>query len=161
MEHGVLTIIEGGAVGADTFAGEWTCIQRSCQLVTEYANWENMADPPDRSAIRRCSTITRPNLVVAFPGGRGTADMVLKARRAGIEVIQIPVTAGTIQHMTPDRCNSPGFPPSKNELPRKRKPNFCGVKAPLRLAGVWGRADCTIACEPDEFVSKGPGRRGA
>ena len=90
MEHGVLTIIEGGAVGADTFAGEWTCIQRSCQLVTEYANWENMADPPDRSAIRRCSTITRPNLVVAFPGGRGTADMVLKARRAGIEVIQIP-----------------------------------------------------------------------
>ena len=67
MEHGVLTIIEGGAVGADTFAGEWTCIQRSCQLVTEYANWENMADPPDRSAIRRCSTITRPNLVVAFP----------------------------------------------------------------------------------------------
>jgi hypothetical protein len=89
IEHEVLTIIEGGAVGADTFAGERTRMQWSCQLVTEHANWENMADPPDRSAIRRCSMITRPNLVVAFPGGRGT-DKVLKARSAGIEVIQVP-----------------------------------------------------------------------
>ena len=39
-EHGALTIIEGGAVGADTFAGEWTCMQRSCQLVTEHAKSE-------------------------------------------------------------------------------------------------------------------------
>ena len=29
----------------------------------------------------------RPDLVVAFPGGRGTADMVGRARSAGIEVI--------------------------------------------------------------------------
>ena len=27
----------------------------------------------------------RPHLVVAFPGGRGTADMVRRARAAGIE----------------------------------------------------------------------------
>ena len=76
-EHGALTIIEGGAVGADTFAGEWTCMQRSCQLVTEHANQKLIDDH-------------KPNLVVAFPGGRGTADMVLKARSAGIEVIEVP-----------------------------------------------------------------------
>ena len=31
----------------------------------------------------------QPDLVVAFPGGRGTADMVGRARSAGIEVIDL------------------------------------------------------------------------
>jgi len=30
----------------------------------------------------------RPDLVVAFPGGNGTNDMVKKAKAAGIEVIE-------------------------------------------------------------------------
>ncbi len=31
----------------------------------------------------------RPDLVIAFPGGRGTADMVSRARKAGIEVREV------------------------------------------------------------------------
>lgn len=31
----------------------------------------------------------RPDLVVAFPGGRGTEDMVTKAERAGIRVLRV------------------------------------------------------------------------
>ena len=31
----------------------------------------------------------QPDLVVAFPGGRGTADMVKKARAAGVEVMEV------------------------------------------------------------------------
>jgi len=30
-----------------------------------------------------------PDLVIAFPGGRGTADMVRQARIAGVKVIEI------------------------------------------------------------------------
>ncbi len=30
-----------------------------------------------------------PDLVIAFPGGKGTADMVRKARAAGVEVIEV------------------------------------------------------------------------
>lgn len=30
----------------------------------------------------------KPDLVVAFPGGAGTADMVSRARRAGIDVLE-------------------------------------------------------------------------
>jgi hypothetical protein len=52
-------------------------MQRSCRLVTEHANQMMIDDH-------------KPNLVVAFPGGRGTAYMVLKARSAGIEVIEVP-----------------------------------------------------------------------
>jgi hypothetical protein len=29
-----------------------------------------------------------PELVIAFPGGRGTADMVERAKAAGVEVIE-------------------------------------------------------------------------
>jgi hypothetical protein len=28
----------------------------------------------------------KPDLVIAFPGGRGTADMVARARKAGVPV---------------------------------------------------------------------------
>ena len=31
----------------------------------------------------------RPDLVIAFPGGRGTADLVARARRAGVEVMEV------------------------------------------------------------------------
>jgi ABC-type branched-subunit amino acid transport system substrate-binding protein len=31
----------------------------------------------------------KPDAVVAFPGGRGTADMVRQARAAGIEVREV------------------------------------------------------------------------
>jgi hypothetical protein len=32
-----------------------------------------------------------PDLVVAFPGGRGTADMVRRAKAAGCEVLEVTV----------------------------------------------------------------------
>lgn len=32
---------------------------------------------------------TKPDIVVAFPGGTGTADAVRRARSAGIEVLEI------------------------------------------------------------------------
>lgn len=31
----------------------------------------------------------QPDLVVAFPGGRGTADMVRRARAAGVETVAL------------------------------------------------------------------------
>jgi ABC-type sugar transport system substrate-binding protein len=31
----------------------------------------------------------KPDIVVAFPGGTGTADMVRRARKAGVVVIEV------------------------------------------------------------------------
>jgi UDP-N-acetylmuramoylalanine-D-glutamate ligase len=31
----------------------------------------------------------RPDMVVAFPGGRGTANMIALAKSAGVEVIEV------------------------------------------------------------------------
>ncbi len=45
----------------------------------------------------------RPDLVVAFPGGRGTADMVRRAKRAGVEVIEVDYYGGSDAETTHDR----------------------------------------------------------
>ena len=36
----------------------------------------------------------KPDIVVAFPGGRGTADMVKRAEDAGVRVIRVPSEKG-------------------------------------------------------------------
>ena len=82
---GYLVIIQGGAKGADQFARQWAWRNRS-ECITEAADWE--AHGKAAGPIRNQAMIDKhkPLLVMAFPGGRGTADMVARARKAGIEV---------------------------------------------------------------------------
>lgn len=83
--HTIDTVIHGAARGADTMAGEfakWAGIP-----VEAYpADWK--ADGKAAGPIRNARMLAegRPDLVVAFEGGRGTADMVAKAKKAGVPV---------------------------------------------------------------------------
>lgn len=54
------------------------------------ANWmgEGKAAGPKRN--QRMLEIGKPDVVLAFPGGRGTADMVRRAKAAGVRVIEVP-----------------------------------------------------------------------
>ena len=81
-------IIEGGARGADMLAAEWAH-HTATRLLTFPALWndEGRAAGPKRN--QRMLDEGRPDIVLACPGGRGTADMVSRARRAGV----------TIQHL--------------------------------------------------------------
>lgn len=92
---GVSFVIEGGASGADTLAWEWA--RRN--LTDDKAPWSDRWmrfdarwDRDGRAAgpIRNQRMIDegKPDAVVAFPGGRGTADMIRRAKRAGIPVHQ-------------------------------------------------------------------------
>lgn len=90
-ERHIAVVIHGAAEGADGCADEWA-FQRRVQRSTWPAPW-----PPhgtDRSAGPRRNAAMllhmKPDLVIAFPGGRGTADMVAKARAAGVEVREVP-----------------------------------------------------------------------
>lgn len=78
-------IIEGGATGADAFAQAWA-IHRCKTLSTVQADWKRHGKRA--GSIRNQEMIDRfhPDLVIAFPGGRGTADMIRRAKKAGIEV---------------------------------------------------------------------------
>lgn len=82
------TIIEGGAPGADKLAGEWALL-KGIDLEVYKADWEKHGKAA--GPIRNIKMLKdgEPDLVIAFPGGSGTAHMVGISKDAGIEVIEI------------------------------------------------------------------------
>lgn len=81
-------IIHGGASGADKLAGEWAeCFGVPFRIFPAQWDRDGKAAGPIRN--QRMIDEGKPDIVVAFPGGRGTADMIAKARKAGIEVIEV------------------------------------------------------------------------
>ena len=82
-----MILINGGATGADTLATDWARSRGVTHM--EYpANWKKYgkAAGPIRNNMMIDSGI---DLLVAFPGGRGTEDMVRKCKAKGIQVIRI------------------------------------------------------------------------
>lgn len=86
-------IIHGAASGADSHAAKWAKSTGIPDLPFK-ANWyPNGFGKLDKSAgPRRNQQMInegKPDLVVAFTGGNGTADMLAKARAAGVDVIEV------------------------------------------------------------------------
>lgn len=85
-------VIEGNARGADRMAGYWArnrCIyNQKFGITSEEWNRLGSAAGPIRNA--RMLAEGCPDLVVAFQGGRGTADIVRQARSAGVPVMSVP-----------------------------------------------------------------------
>ena len=82
-------LIHGGATGADGYAGAWTRCTLGVQEVSCPAHWKKYPSKMVKAVgpmRNRAMLLLRPNLVVAFPGGTGTADMVKIAKAAGIKV---------------------------------------------------------------------------
>lgn len=81
-------VIQGGANGADRLARWWATFNH-VEVETYTAQWQR--DGKAAGPIRNQAMLIngRPDLVIAFPGGRGTADMVRRARAAGVEVREI------------------------------------------------------------------------
>ena len=78
-------IIEGDARGADRIAGAWAK-RRRVDLKLFPANWLKHGKAAGPIRNQQMLDSAKPDLVIAFPGGNGTADMVRRAREAGIEV---------------------------------------------------------------------------
>lgn len=78
-------VCTGGARGADKWAEDWARWS-GCELTIYPAEWDRYgksAGPIRNSEMLRDF---QPTLVIAFPGGHGTADMVYRARAAGVPV---------------------------------------------------------------------------
>jgi hypothetical protein len=91
--HPVTLLIEGGATGADSLARRWA-IARGIEVATYRANWDRYEH---RAVLIRNSQMLRegrPELVVAFKGGRGTAHMVTIAAAALVPVLKTWRSAG-------------------------------------------------------------------
>lgn len=81
-------IICGGARGADELAIVYA---EDFYIETKvyYALWNKHGRSAGPIRNQRMLDEGKPDLVVAFPGGVGTADMVARSRKAGIEVREI------------------------------------------------------------------------
>lgn len=82
---GIDLLIHGGARGADTLAGAWA-EEAKIPVCVFPANWTHQRTAA--GPLRNISMLRfgQPDAVVAFPGGRGTADMVRRAKDAGVKV---------------------------------------------------------------------------
>lgn len=81
-------IIHGGATGADVLADQWAaCNWKDLKMYP--ANWLKYGRMAGAMRNQQMLDEEEVDLVVAFPGGKGTADMVRRARAAGIEVREV------------------------------------------------------------------------
>lgn len=91
-ERPITALIQGGAPGADTLAKEWAAKKPEIQRFVCHAEWEKYGDAA--GPIRNARMLEwKPDLVAAFPGGKGTAGMIRLARAAGVEVVEPYATA--------------------------------------------------------------------
>jgi hypothetical protein len=97
--HGSLTIIQGDCpTGADHWAKEWTYGQPTVTRLDYPAKWEDLSHPGRRvkrradgkfydaaAGPRRNAEMLDecPDIILAFPGGTGTASLIKMVRRAG------------------------------------------------------------------------------
>jgi hypothetical protein len=80
-------IVHGGARGADRLAGEVAALQGRWQesFPANWAEHGKSAGPRRNIAMLEAGA----DLVIAFPGGKGTAHMVKIARQAGVPVVEV------------------------------------------------------------------------
>lgn len=84
QEYGILELAEGGARGADRLARIW-CWENSVVCRCWPADWSRgKRAGPERN--RQMLDNFRPDMLVAFSGGRGTADCMMAARERGVPV---------------------------------------------------------------------------
>ena len=84
----VSLVIHGAARGADTLLDEWAQVWGIPSLAFP-AQWRRLGRAAGPLRNGRMLAEGKPDLVIAFPGGRGTADMVRQAEAAGVRVIRV------------------------------------------------------------------------
>lgn len=89
----IICIVTGGAPGADAMAAKWA-MQNEVKFLTVPAQWSKhgKAAGPLRNTkmLEDCHYLFVDYMVVAFPGGNGTADMVRQAKEKGVKVWKSP-----------------------------------------------------------------------
>lgn len=81
-------IIHGGAKGADTLADDYA-VTNWCPVKEYPADWTKHGKLAGSIRNNEMLVKEQPDLVIAFPGGKGTANMIDQAKRRGVEVIEI------------------------------------------------------------------------
>lgn len=103
----LVRIVTGDASGADALAVKWAQSRKRpvFVFVAEWAKHGRKAGPLRNQRMLDEHAVA---MVVAFPGGKGTADMVRRADAARIEVRKVPPKAFAGQGCYPNGLKKPG-----------------------------------------------------
>jgi len=85
--EGIAHLLEGGASGADYQARCWAKAN-NVEFTTFKAKWDKQGRSAGPLRNRVMVDDGKPDVVIAFPGGSGTADMVDYARYRNVPVIK-------------------------------------------------------------------------
>jgi len=91
-QYGFTFVAEGGANGADTTAFWWRK-KSGVPGKTWKADWNKHGKSAGSIRNQLMLYESEAELVIAFPGGPGTKDMVNKAKMRGIPVIEVEYVA--------------------------------------------------------------------
>lgn len=89
-------LIHGAARGADTLAADWA-LSHDVLCNAYPADWERDGKAAGPIRNQRMLDLGKPHMVIAFPGGKGTADMIRRAEAAKVPVVK--VTAALVRRM--------------------------------------------------------------
>lgn len=88
IEEEITLIISGHARGADSLGERWA-FEHSIFCEFFPAKWDLYGKGAGHIRNRKMLEEGKPDLVVAFPGGNGTKNMMDISRKAGVEVIDV------------------------------------------------------------------------
>lgn len=88
VSNGVACVIAGDATGADQFGHIWA-VRHGKESKVYKPLWRQLGRKAGPLRNQRMLDEGKPDVVLAFPGGRGTSDMVQRAKRAGVKVLEV------------------------------------------------------------------------
>lgn len=84
-------VVTGGQTGVDTVAKEWADCH-SIENKSFYADWQQYGRAAGPIRNKKMLDEMTPELVIAFPGGLGTASMKALARAIKCPVVELPLS---------------------------------------------------------------------
>lgn len=87
LQGPIAVVIHGGARGADMLGEKWA-ISNNVRHMSFKPDWDQFGPAAGPIRNKRMLDEGKPDLVLAFPGGRGTADMVWQSKERGVKVEQ-------------------------------------------------------------------------
>ena len=90
VKHPITLLIAGDERGAESMALDWA-ESHGIEFKEFYSDYQGHGPAGFRLRNQRMIEHGAPNMVIAFPGGRNTRDIVRRARRLAIDVYTIDV----------------------------------------------------------------------
>lgn len=88
-KYTITEIIHGGARGADTLADAYATLYKNIPCKEYKADWTKYGKGAGFIRNQQMLDEEHPDMVIAFPGGAGTADMVRRSKGQGYRVVEV------------------------------------------------------------------------